>query len=204
MLPLSFGNNKEYNRKDYNDRFYGFLPKEDIDHYSFIRAMILKHPLIIRIVKRFVRKKHNNIKENASNYEYNVGEPSIIKIWKKEFSLDNLENPLQKEQHKNAFEEKIQILQDGLEFCHKHQWKPILVVPPIPEVTRKYISDDFLEEFVYRNIDALKKQNSQLQVLDYFKMDYPDDYYKNDIFMNEKGQKMFSVKLFKDIDELKL
>lgn len=197
MSPLSFGNNNDYDRKDYNDRYYGLLPKEDIDNYSLKRYYIAKHPFLIRILKK--------VKKIVSvNSEYNKPSmndmPSVVQTWKREFRLNDLSDPIQGEKHRGAYKEKNQILQEGINYCYSMGWKPVLITPPIPQKTRTYIGEDFLKEFVYQNVEILLENNPELQYFNYFDETLPDEYFINDIFMNEKGKRYFSAELFRDLN----
>lgn len=199
MAPLSFGKNNDYDRKDYNDMFYGILPKEDIDNYSLKRLFIVTHPLLLRVLKKFYRMFFY---KRQCVQSANSGIPTVVTTWKREFDLLDLKDASQEEKHREAFAEKIQILQDGIEYCYQMGWNPILVTPPIPSNTRSYISDEFVKKFVYDNVRQLLINNPKLRYLNYFDDKYPDELFMNDIFMNKQGREFFSMKLKREIQLL--
>lgn len=200
MCPLSFGANNDYDRKDYSDKFYGILQPKDIDNYSLKRALITSHPLSMHLLKKL---KGILIKRKAVvNVEVaKTDAPPVVETWKREFDLKDLEDSSQAIKHQDAFKEKISILQDGLNYCYANNWRPVLVTPPIPQVTRSYIGTEFINEFVYKNVDVLLKNNSALKYINYFDEKLPDFYFANDIFMNREGQEYFSKMLFEKINE---
>ena len=73
------------------------------------------------------------------------------------------------------------------------------MTPPIPQGTKAYIGEEFINEFVYKNIDVLMKNNRELKYLNYFEDTLPDSYFANDIFMNRDGREYFSKMLFERI-----
>lgn len=198
MAPLSFANNNDYLRKDYSDKYYGILPKEDIDGYSLKRLMIVLHPLLCKCIRKGIGI-FKKVDDNKGDNSIRQNEPDVVKTWKREFELSDLKNANQFCEHKHAFEEKIRILQDGIQFCYENSWRPVLVIPPIPNGTKKYISPEFMNKFVYENVNQLLENNEKLKLLDYFNEELTDDYFQNDIFMNKIGQQYFSNKLFNDI-----
>lgn len=196
MCPLSFGNNSDYKRKDYSDKFYGVLPKEDIDGYSINRWWIVKHPLFVKCFS----KAKNYIKKRKQ-VEVDNSEPQVVKTWKREFDLLDLFDATQADAHREAFEEKINIIESGIQFCKSNGWHPIFVLPPVPQYTRAFIGTKFIDEFVYKNLAILQNEFSDIKTLDYFADErFGDDCFMNDIFVNEKGQKLFSKILLEDID----
>ena len=196
MSPLSFADNKDYLRPDYSDRFYGILPKEDIDGYSIKRLWISSHPLSTRVIRK-IKSLFLEPSETTAN---NTEEPGVVRIWKHEFNLGNLLDSEQASFHEEAFKNKINILQNGINFCRSKHWMPVFVIPPVPEKTRKYVGADFLDAFVYKNLELLMNNNPDIKLFDYYDDDrFKELDFKNDIFMNEQGRKKFSQILFSEI-----
>lgn len=200
MCPLSFGANNDYGRKDYSDKYYGILQPKDIDNYSVIRAWITSHPLIMHLLKKVKGILHRRkVVVNVAIAKTNV--PPVVDVWKREFELNDLVDSSQANKHQDAFREKISILQNGLNYCYAQKWRPVLVTPPIPQETRNFIGTEFINEFVYKNVDVLLKNNSALKYINFFDEKLPDSYFANDIFMNREGQEYFSKMLFERINE---
>lgn len=193
MCPMSFGCNQDTERKGYSDKFYGILNKSDIIGYSLKRNILLQHPLIIRLYSKFKAKlKKKSIKNN------NVA-PTVTQVWAKEFNLNDLKDETQATMHIDSFKEKTQLLREEITYCLKHKWNPVFVTPPIPEVTRKEISEEFIRKFSTNNIDALVSEFG-IQYLNYYDdKRFDNTCFLNDIFVNEKGRSLFSKILFNDI-----
>ncbi|WP_026523801.1 hypothetical protein [Butyrivibrio sp. MB2005] len=197
MSPLSFGRNNDHDRPGYMDKFYGILPKEDIDNYSLFRFWVTKHPLaclFFKKIKRLIFQEQKDIGKQDDTV------PSVVNVWKSEFNLTDLYNSAQAIKHKEAFIEKTQILNDCIDFCEEMAWHPILVIPPIPSETREFISYDFVKVFVYDNIKPVLSKHKGLKVLNYYDDARFDNVcFMNDIFMNDFGREKFSKILFTDI-----
>ena len=200
MCPMTFGKNSDYDRVDYSDKYYGILKPKDIDGYSLRRAYLLSHPLLFKIINRI----KNMIRKNAAvceNFlEKDLNEPEVISCWKREFDLVNLKDASQIKNHKEAVKDKIDVIENGIDFCRNNYWRPILVVPPVPPETRRFISDEFLNEFFYYNIENIKSSKENIFTLDYYEDErFTDDDFMNDIFLNKCGKEKFSRILFDDI-----
>ena len=195
MCPLSFGRNNDYNRKGYSDKFYAVLPKEDIDGYSALRAVVVYHALALRVLRgckraiRFISRGSRQL--NVSK------EASIIRTWKEEFNLKDLKNPLQADVHRDTFNEKCDILRSGIEFCRQQSWRPVFVIPPMPVSVQNEISFEFLKVFVFDNLDRIK----DVPKLSFYSTQFIEDsdFYVDSVFLNKKGQEKFSQVLFKEI-----
>jgi hypothetical protein len=198
MCPLSFGNNTEHQKKGYSDKFYGILDREDIDGYSPLRAFYLRHPLWKKIY--FKIKAHLNHSNFMEGKNWEAGIPSVVSCWKEEFNLENLTDATQADAHRESFKEKSKILSDGIQFCKEQSWRPIMVIPPVPDNIRRYISRDFIDRFVYDNLTEVGNVHKDVRLLDYYSDErFTNDLYSSDVFMNKKGNEKFSKILFADI-----
>lgn len=198
MCPLSFGSNDNYKRKDYSDKFYGVLPHKYIDNYSIIRHLKLAHPFMRIILKKItgIFNRTNPIKA----YEKN-DEPNMIRVWKRQFHLKDLKDPSQSINHEKTFIDKINLLNDEIQYCYSKGWMPTLVVPPVPEHIRKHISKEFVNAFVFENIEKVMRKNKELKCHSYYDDPrFSEDMFWNDVFMNEEGRVKFSNILFKELE----
>lgn len=200
VMHLSFGKNLHRLRKNNMDKFYGIFPPEYIEGYSFTRALMLRHPLMRKVIQKirrvFVSQPVHETKKSD--------ELPLVTGWKEEFALKDLRDASQAEAHRKAFAEDVQVLIDEIEYCRENSWCPVLVVPPVPEITRKYISDEFIQAFAYDNIKAVQEKYPELQLLNYYDdKRFTDDMFReNGIFANERGQEMFSKILFSDVRKI--
>ena len=202
MCPLSFGNNQSYKEKNYDNIYYGLIPAKEINHFSIWRALLLSHPFMLKVIRKLFRIIKGT--ENSMHEQSRKAEPEIISGWKREFQLQDLKNADQSNEHIDAFLEKIKVLSDEIDFCYQNNWRPVLVTPPVPEHIREYISDGFIDKFIYQNIDELQKRFPDLKLLDYYRDDrFTEDMFQSGVFMNEKGRKYYSKILFGDIDLMK-
>ena len=191
MAPMSFGENRDVYRNDYADKFYGVLKPEEIDNYSVFRRIVIALPFLSRICKRI---------KNVFSDRTNVEIKSVVDIWKQEFELNDLQDASQADMHSKTFADKVCLVKEMIEYCYSQSWHPVLVIPPVPAVTRKHISEQFTDVFVYNNITKILRDYSNLICLDYYSDDLFDSgCFKSSIFLNNKGKELFSKKVFADI-----
>lgn len=202
MCPMSFGRNKDKYSPSYSDKFYGLLAPSEIEGYSLFRAFKLGHPLLMRLLAKIRRRSSRQEQVNhvkADKQEAKL--PPVVSTWLREFELNNLTDPSQAKAHSLTFREKINVLEHEIEYCHVHNWKPVIVIPPIPETTRGYISSEFIKAFTLENIQALAKRFPDLRVLNYYDdTRITHDMFQDSIFLNAWGKEAFSKILFSDID----
>ncbi len=197
ICPLSFGYNKDCLSDNYSDEFYGILKPSEIEGYSLKRALSLRYLFLNDWLKK-IKSNHNKKKEIKT-----LRQITVVDIWKRQFDLVDLENPEQSEKHQNAFKEKVEILCNTIAFCRKNHYRPIMVIPPVPLVTRKHFSQAFLHEFLYSHVNKIKESYDWIKVLDYMADErFCDEHFKNDIFLNDNGAKTFSTILFNDIEKI--
>lgn len=192
ICPFSFGNNANVLDDDYSDRFYGILPAKDIDGYSLKRALMLRHPLCMRLLKHIKPQKTHR----ATGVVLSDDLP-IIKTWKMQFDLVDFRDVAQSASHKQAIREKTEILAMGIDYCKRNGFEPVLVIPPIPSAVRSYFGEDFLKVFLYDNLNAVREKFDDVLLLDYYSDPaFLDEMFGELIFLNHLGREKFSTRLF--------
>ena len=200
MCPMSFGMNNAINNRNYSDKYYYFLDKKDIDNYSLFKAFILKRPLFV-FGGRFIKRIKNALKSRISK-ECNNNKISVADSWMKQFHLQDLKSLKQAKAHERCFAKKRELLCEEIKFLKQNGLKPVLVILPVPKVTRDEISEEFIQEFSKKNVELVVEQMS-VPVIDYYSDErITEDMYRNDIFLNEKGKKFFSDILLSDVKKL--
>lgn len=219
MAPLSFGDNNDYRSKSYSDKYYSFLEPDQIDNYSPVRAFLLRRPLLFlpaKAVRRLYgaalslncRRKKKAVAckmsaDNTAGKSRKIFTPDMFEIWEREFDLKNLTDAGQADAHRQAFAEKVRILEQGIAFCRSKSWRPVLVILPIPPMTRACISQEFLQAFVYDNLSLLMQRIPGLTLFDYLEDDrITESMFQNDVFLNQEGRRFFSDILLRDVNGL--
>lgn len=198
LCPMSFGNNSDVKRKNYSDRFYGILNKNEIFDYSIRRYFITRHIVLFKFVHKFAKKIKSIL---VRGKKVKVKNESVTDIWIREFNLKNLTDENQALDHKCTFFEKEQLILDELNYCEKMGWKPVLVIPPVPQETRNNISQEFKKHFFDENMEKILKKHP-VKLLDYYDDERIEQtMFLNDIFLNDKGKEFFSKLLFEDLQE---
>ncbi len=200
ICPFSFGNNKDEQRVDYQDKFYCFMKPKYIENFSWKKHFWIWHPLLQSIVlgckKKFAKPaaapKTDLPPQKPTEPE--TEELPVIKGWKADFDLKNMTDPEETRKHDPTFAKNTEIMVEGIQFCQSRGWRPVIVLPPFPPMTTAYISDAFIEEFVYKNIRNALRQTGEIPVLDYYRDERFRDptLFTGDAFVNEKGRKLLS------------
>ena len=200
ICPLNFGNNRDYKRRNYSDKYYGILPPEMIDRYSAVRALLLRRPLLMKSIGWIARHAGCLLHGEERRATQKSDEPEIVRAWKRECGVRDLQDASQADDQRQAFLEKQEIVHNGLDFCERMGWKPVFVIPPVPPSTRKYVSDAFCQRFVYDNLQAIVADRPNVPILDYWRDErYDEAMFQNDLVMNVQGRENFSAQLFEDI-----
>lgn len=200
MCPMSFGKNNSVKNKNYSDKYYYFLDKDYIENYSAIKNFWLQRPLLVILIQRIKHYvnavKRRVIKSKSSTH-------STVSGWIAQFNLQDLKNPEQAKNHGQCFADKRAVLCEEIEFLKDNGFNPLFVVPPIPEVTRKEISEEFIQAFSTNNLVQVAEEKD-VPVFNYYDDErISQDMFTGDIFLNPQGRKSFSELLLKDIKELK-
>lgn len=199
ICPLSFGNNSDVLNADYSDKFYGILPAKDIDGYSLKRALMLRHPVCMKLINRIKPQKNHSTTDSALSDEL-----LIIRTWKRQFNLVDFKDAAQSGAHKQAFAEKTEILITGIDYCLRKRFKPVLVIPPIPSEVRNYFSEDFLKAFLHDNLNTVREKFDDVLLIDYYSDPaFSDEMFGNVIFLNQHGREKFSTSLFDAVERMK-
>ena len=204
LAPLSFGF-VDYKNDSSNSRYYFFMDKDKILNYSRLKKILYVDMPILKSWKNFIRifLRKKEIK-SIINTPDNAEKEALLRIngWKKQFNLKNLLDKKSASYLKDEFENVKTILLDMIEFPLEHNWRPIIVIPPVSVFLTKKISDEFMKEVLYDNIRFLK--DKRIPILDYWKDDRLNDYklYINSDFLNEKGSKLFTEIVLEDIKKL--
>lgn len=187
VLPFSFCKNNDYDTKNYSDKFYGLLQAKEIKNFSFFRYVLLQHPFFVRGIKKtksyFIRNNYEDIKS----------EKSISSVWLREFNLYDFQNFKQLDIHKPTMVYKQSIYEELINYCYNKNWNPLIIIPPIKSNILEAFSFDFLKTSLYENLDRLSVKFPNLIIFDCLKNgNFTDEYFKNDVFLNEHGRVLFS------------
>ena len=197
----------QYSDLDY--RYYTIINSNSISNYSFKKyqeAIDLKnnpflyYPFasIVRDIKYSLKRKEDAIM-SLEQMEDNA--KSWMSNWAKEFSITDFESPLRLI-NKDRFHESAVALNNLICFCLSRNIKPILVIPPMHKTLTNKFSDSMKEKFIYAFIEEGNKEC--IPFLDYMEDDELSDItlFRNSYFLNEKGAKLFTRKVLKDVNFL--
>lgn len=197
-------------RQDYRGthvKYYTFLPSGDIVNYSkseylkTIKYPLLFNPRLLRYVIRDI-KKDSRLEADAnplkSDLELKKDADLWINCWNKEFGIE-LPNPILSKTNKESIEVNVKILQDILEYCKLHGFKPIIAILPVTSYLLSKFTKDFIQSHILRYINEANVVDAPL--MNYLSDDrfISPNLYFNSFFMNKIGRKKFTEVFVNDV-----
>lgn len=188
-------------------KYYTFLAKQDIVNYRSIEKIkYLKYPVVFnpRLLKYVLRdeKKDERLEltENPMKDAATLNKDAIhwINGWNREFNI-TLPTPNLSEENKSDIKQNIRILQEMLDYCRLHDFKPIIAILPVTENLSSRFTDDFIQKHILRYIAA--SNTIDAPVLNYLKDKRftASELYINSFFMNKRGRLMFTEEIINRI-----
>lgn len=189
-----------------HQRYYTFLPKEDIVGYSaWEKFRNITFPVIDprrwRYILKDVKKDNrleltSNLMTTAEQLEKDAN--NWIKIWNKEFDI-TLPEPTLSEENKCEIQSNIRVLREMLEFCTSKGLKPVLAILPVTDYLSSKFTDSFIENHIIKYLNEANTVKAPL--VNYLKVErYIDSsLYINSFFMNKVGRMQFAKQMLKDL-----
>lgn len=203
-----FSSLKSFYSKDSNLKYYTFLHPATIigfEEQERIKALQIKASPIrampyvcIKLTAKeiFYDIFHRKIK----NVDYEQHAQQFIEMWKKQFGINNLDAPLSEVHRQNQIE-RIDILSGMIDFCIERNLRPILVIPPVYNSLANKLSPMCRTNYIYKFVEEANSRNIPF-------LDYIDDvrfqkkeYFQNSFFMSQKGAKIFTETVLKELKD---
>jgi len=120
--------------------------------------------------------------------------------WKNQFSIDDFEAPLT-EQNRHGRDYRIKLMRELIDFCRERSYQPVYVIPPVTEYLAKEFTPKFRQIYIY---DFLEQVDRYIPLLDYSEDKYlmESSLYFNSFFLNQKGRRVFTSCVLKDLSLL--
>lgn len=189
------------------DRYYTLMRLSSIPHGSYRRrneilqlrnSPLRKYPLFAMLVdiKRllFGRKEPVFTEELAK-----ADAERWMNNWMKEFSIMDFSYPLSMV-NRDGIEDAANIINEIIDFCKERNINPVMTIPPVYHT----LGEKFTPEIRKKIIDSLIEKVEDKSVWFYNYMDDPDftndiTLFRNSYLMNEKGAKLFTRRVLKDL-----
>lgn len=181
--------NTNYSYAYYTIRRYFPLLFEPINVRYILKDVQLNDVLCI---KRNLCDTLSKLEEDADYW---------INLWNKEFQIKIPEISVSPELIDN-FEGNIAVLKRIISICKLKNLNPIIIIPPVTDVLLSRFSNEFLNTFLYSNIDKSNIEN--IPILNYLSDSEFSEYslYFNSFFLNLKGRKKFTERVIGDIKQI--
>ncbi len=183
----------------YDEKVYSQL-RSEID-YPIYHA--IKHPFMI--LKSFIkfdllkRIPSNVLKNKMSDIDLEKDSERWMNGWKKEFGKNSFITPLNPNV-KDSIEFNKKIILEIAKFCKDRDLQLVFVIPPITNILKKCFSEEFTKEALY-NLMAPACNKFNIRILDYLndREFQESSLFFNSFFLNKRGRKIFTKRLFEDL-----
>lgn len=190
-------------------KYYTFLDSKDIVGYSKKEKIfelgfpLLRHPKRLRYLLKDV-KTDNRLEwtDNPMKTEAELEKDADfwIRCWDKEFDIHipslEISSKNQEDIHQN-----IRLMKEMIEYCKKHELKPVIVILPVTENLSSRFSEDYLKTHVLRYVNESAK--AAAPVFNYLKDKRftGSSLYINSFFFNKTGRRSFTKAFIEDLKQ---
>lgn len=190
-------------------KYYTFLGPNDIVGYSKMEKLfeidfpLFRHPRRLRYLIKDA-KKDNRLEwtENPmkTEEELEIDADSWIRCWDSEFDI-HIPSLEISTKNQEDIQQNIRLMKEMIEFCKKHEFKPLIVVLPVTKNLSSRFSEDFLQAHVLRYVNDAAKTGAS--VFNYLIDNRFSDssLYINSFFFNKTGRKAFTNAFVKDLKQ---
>lgn len=200
----------DYKNNHSNTKYYYFLEPKNILGYSKLKHLIrVSFPIVsaktnfLRIIKDVPSASPYTQKSNLMT-KHQVQEEASARVlgWQKQFNLKNTKDESSLDVLEGIFESTTNLLNEMIEYCLVHNFKPVIIVPPTSGILNELMSKEFMKKALYDNIE--KANRAGVPVLDYLYDVRFQDYemYINADMLNETGRDKFTKTVIADLEEL--
>lgn len=192
---------------DLSDKYYTIVRPISIPNASLQRRNavldIYKNPVkYVPFYSILASIKHIFFRQKKVKVDFEKNADQLIDAWKKEFTIYDLSYPLSLV-NLDRYCDSVAALKKLLLFCQSHNYKAIIVFPPITN----HLSKKFNEKVRCNYIDNFVKESNITNVpflnyIDHVELS-KDEYYKNSFVLNEKGARLFTDIVMDDISRIK-
>lgn len=160
--------------------------------YAFIPAT----QVLVEIKRRLFRKAEKDM--TPSELQQHAG--VRMKSWMRLFSITDLKDSFSLA-NKDRFYFSVKAFDELIEECKKHNFIPVVVLPPVSKYLSSYFDESFRQRYIYDYLDSIRFKD--IHFFNYLDdVDFLDDsLYRTSLFMNEKGAKKFTKRVVADLKE---
>lgn len=190
------------------ERYCDILDPSLIENYKTI-SFHHSHPLISKpkeSIKRLIKDtpQNDNTAKCKNSTEFESDAENWIKIWKKEFAIENLSDPLSDE-NKKGMKERQNLVNEIINFCLDRDLQPVIISTPVHESLAKHLTPEFCKNYLHNFIAGINLQGTHYIHWINPKEDCPIQFdssdFHNSFFLNEKGAEKFSSIFIKQLRE---
>ncbi len=205
VCPLSFGKNDYLYKDSFSEKYISILPSSEVDLPKRKYSLYKNFPFSLKC-KNFLLRVANGLHRRFRNLfvkkDNETTDPveAMVKGWISDNEyLNDLKDPAQAEYYRDVFKEKENDLKEVIDNCRMQGLRPVILIPPMSGALRGYISDEFIQRFVYDNLRSAADGGTP--ILDYIddKRFIDENNYSNGLFLTPEKRKDFTRTVWEDI-----
>lgn len=192
--------------KNSNFKYYTFLHPAtiiDFDDNERTRALTIKtnpsRAMSFKSIKLTTMEllkalKHRVLPSNQ-NTDLKSTADTMLTAWKNQFGIADISSTLS-EHHQIEQKSRRETLDEIISFCKERDLKPVIVIPPMHHTLTDLFTKEFLNNYVNKFLDGIDAPLYNHMYL----YSHSDDYFESALFLNKKGAKVYTKKLWQQLD----
>jgi hypothetical protein len=188
----------KYETDYHNYKYYGYIEPNRILNYSKIKSILIRvapgllytrllTTEIKELLKKVVRRKVNLSRKRVGMKEQSK---KMILAWMQEFGW-NEGVKIRDEQH-DTIERSWNLLMKDFSYCKKHNFQPVVVIPPFNENLKQLLPKNVLDDCLWKHVKKVEEMG--VKVVNFWDDDelQKDCYFNTPICLNNKGKELFN------------
>lgn len=194
------------------DKYYTLLYPSSIPSFSIRRQQQIKsvvsNPLssypalsVFTDIKALLRRKKSKA---LSEEQMQIDAKRWMSAWMKEFSITNFSYPLSMV-NRDGIEDAVKILNEIISFCKERNIRPVMLIPPVYHSLGELFTPEIRNKIINPLIDGV--DNKSVWYHNYMDdSEFTNDIslFQNSFLMNQKGAKLFTRRVLKDLGFVKV
>lgn len=199
VLPnfVFIGNETKDDKKVYYEALYPW----EIKTFQLRKLVKYVARAALEPITHKYKKEETKWKGHVSTYEEKVQHAERrIKDWVVNLGIPSVQTDEITEELVKKIEENKNRVCNMIDLCKKNEIEPIIIIPPVSEIMKERVSSICINRYLKQPIQEIKEKK-EVRVFDYMeeKEFEESDLYMNSDCLNERGRKVFTLKVLRDL-----
>lgn len=211
LIPLCpFSCMVGYDYSYFSDKYYTILNHAQIPFFNIHKRVLMddikrnpgKYIPLVEILKMIAEKVlFWRKKKDTTICDFEKDALVFINSWKGQFFIKDFDDEWSCN-NMNSYKESQELLFQIVDFCKRYGFKPAVVMPPISPSLKQFFPEKRLNRYVVNYVKETIGENAIfLNYIDEEQFNN-NDYFWNSYFLNNKGAKIFTKAVLRDLSIL--